>query len=1509
MDWHNQLKKNLTTAGFNRHPKPAQICQVDIIIPVYNGVEALKKCLAAVLKHTTNRHHIHLLNDASTDPQVKPLLEQFHASYQHIHVLHRAENLGYLHNVNQAIETCRHDVVVLNADTVVTAGWLDEMQMIAADQQVGVVCPVSDNATLLSIKNHRPQHLHRLKQLSGLWYPIPTAVGFCMLLKRTVLESLGGFDPYYHPGYGEECDYSMRVRQMGLQIAAAPAAFVYHQGSQSFQDQATKLQSQHNKLLSLRWPEYDQEIAAFAASNPAPLIDLFCQLDDQAKGPVLHVVHGLENQGGVELFTRQLLNHATSDSQHVVLTSRFTSADRKKHIQDKLAPNIVLLELPQTPAQGFIYTHRSDLYNEQLDGYFTRLLMLGQFNMVHFHSLVGMGSMLWPHLCQELHTPYAMFFHDHFGLCQIYSLVKLTNGKDLFCGKTHLDPKDSGCHACIQQKTRFNQINTPQYIRQRDSLWQSAIEHSQQLFFSSTYLLEQYRKKHPAIGHKAVVFEPCFLPPTETPRKPVKEQVNVAFLGHFTAFKGAAQFLQAYDALVTHQNIKWYLIGGVDQTYSASIKQRNIHVSGSYQPHQLSTLLKDIDLVLLCSVFPESYSITLSESLAAGVPVIAPDIGAFPSRLNHHNGWLFKAGDGADLALQITAFIKNLQRTDYLPIIKFNNPTGVEQAQHLMQSNLPKAGRNFTLHNNETQCLPKPQNSGYDLMAGWLEAPATLEAGADWATVPNNFCVCLLGNDPQKTALSLASIEQQLPQVDVLRGDTWADVTPSEDICLLITNGCTINENIGNWAQTFSHSGQPLGLADHALTNHQGQVYAPQFQHQFSWINHSAMNQTVGCVMVRHQVAVKTACAGKPQPETLAQLVAHIHQQQGHDAIHYFPHFSWACDDQYWATNWKQLRLPEPKQQQQKHHVLAVVRTELPSDKTLELVNKIKAQNGLHQLSVAIITPRQLPKIKAVATFESSAFGPGSKAFINTQVDRSQADFVWLLNDNVHLNGPWCLHQMLQCLLKFPLDVVSPPAARSKNNHELIANKAGGGLFFYSKGVLSDTTFHPPNHPVEHNILDDDCALFTVAAWQQSTPNKTWQYYEPLARSLSLGQQGYRLGIIAVQGLVKFGLPSYALQGTEQQLRQERAALTAMYHQSPTNEFYSAAYSNRSKHRLDLAFGGFKTPKNLPRVIAYAHDSWGSGFYRIKSPLSALAANNKISTQFLPEGKNSLFPTPAEVRKMGADVMLLHNCFSDLQLASLAAIKNQLNIPLILSMDDLMTEIPEYNPAAAKSPKDLAGRIRLAFQLADRVLVSSQYLAQHHQADHPDIITIANHLSQTLWPLCRRQAVPSKPLRVGWAGAGQHQADIAWLTPVIQATQHVVQWVFFGDQPAGLDPGLVEYHQPVPFQQYQQKLQALQLDIGLAPLLDNPFNRAKSNLKLIEYAAVGAAVICSDLEPYQNSPAMKLAHQPDLWIDAILSFSKDRSTVSSQARQMLTWVKQNHLLENHLDQWSELLGI
>jgi hypothetical protein len=145
-----------------------------------------------------------------------------------------------------------------------TVDWLDRLRRCASSRpKIGTVTPFSNNATICSYpdvcrENGLPDgvELGELDRVfrrvnAGKIAEIPTAVGFCMYIKRACLDQVGLFDAErFGKGYGQENDFSLRAAEKGWSNVLCADTFVFHQGRASFQSEKTALQSRTGEVFA-----------------------------------------------------------------------------------------------------------------------------------------------------------------------------------------------------------------------------------------------------------------------------------------------------------------------------------------------------------------------------------------------------------------------------------------------------------------------------------------------------------------------------------------------------------------------------------------------------------------------------------------------------------------------------------------------------------------------------------------------------------------------------------------------------------------------------------------------------------------------------------------------------------------------------------------------------------------------------------------------------------------------------------------------------------------------------------------------------------------------------------------------------------------------------------------------------------------------------------------------------------------------------------------------------------
>lgn len=257
---------------------------IDVIVPLYRGVDESRRCLDAVLG-ATNRSAFELVivDDASPEPAVSALAREV-AQRHGATLLVNEVNRGFVHSVNRAMALhADRDVVLLNSDAEIANDWLDRLAAhVAGDGKVATATPFSNNATICSYPYEGWEGgvpggmgLARLdalfaRVLAGRSVEIPTAVGFCMYIRRAALDQVGPFDEErFGRGYAEENDFCLRAAKAGWKHLLACDVFAYHAGGVSFsKERAALMKAALEKLCALH-PQYHATIEDFQARDPA----------------------------------------------------------------------------------------------------------------------------------------------------------------------------------------------------------------------------------------------------------------------------------------------------------------------------------------------------------------------------------------------------------------------------------------------------------------------------------------------------------------------------------------------------------------------------------------------------------------------------------------------------------------------------------------------------------------------------------------------------------------------------------------------------------------------------------------------------------------------------------------------------------------------------------------------------------------------------------------------------------------------------------------------------------------------------------------------------------------------------------------------------------------------------------------------------------------------------------------------------------------------------------------
>ncbi len=249
-----------------------------IVVPVFNAAEHVRRCLESLQATLGADHPVVVIDDASTDSAIGEIMRTLPDGWAGVV---NDNNLGFVASANLGMALAqRDDVVLLNSDTRVTEGWLTAIEACAADDpSVASITPLTNNGEIASIPEFctanpwpdDPERWARACRESGpAEYPeVPTAVGFCMYLRRACLDEIGAFDEQaFGKGYGEENDWCMRAIDAGWRHVLCDHAYVAHHGNASFGPLGLAAGGAAMDTLLQRHPDYLERVQAFIAADP-----------------------------------------------------------------------------------------------------------------------------------------------------------------------------------------------------------------------------------------------------------------------------------------------------------------------------------------------------------------------------------------------------------------------------------------------------------------------------------------------------------------------------------------------------------------------------------------------------------------------------------------------------------------------------------------------------------------------------------------------------------------------------------------------------------------------------------------------------------------------------------------------------------------------------------------------------------------------------------------------------------------------------------------------------------------------------------------------------------------------------------------------------------------------------------------------------------------------------------------------------------------------------------------
>ena len=212
---------------------------ISIVIPAFNQLSYCTQCVESILNFTERPYKLVLVDNGSTDG-----VGEFFDGVPGAEAVHSESNLGFAGGVNLGLARVEGHVVLLNSDTLVVPGWLGRLESaLLSKPDIGMVGPRTNHAAgeqivagltldsdldiLACAAGIAETNKNKVREVVRL-------VGFCIMIRDSVLEKVGDFDESFGIGNYEDDDYCTRVTRAGYRLCIAEDCFVYHFGGRTF---------------------------------------------------------------------------------------------------------------------------------------------------------------------------------------------------------------------------------------------------------------------------------------------------------------------------------------------------------------------------------------------------------------------------------------------------------------------------------------------------------------------------------------------------------------------------------------------------------------------------------------------------------------------------------------------------------------------------------------------------------------------------------------------------------------------------------------------------------------------------------------------------------------------------------------------------------------------------------------------------------------------------------------------------------------------------------------------------------------------------------------------------------------------------------------------------------------------------------------------------------------------------------------------------------------------------
>lgn len=499
------------------------------------------------------------------------------------------------------------------------------------------------------------------------------------------------------------------------------------------------------------------------------------------------------------------------------------------------------------------------------------------------------------------------------------------------------------------------------------------------------------------------------------------------------------------------------------------------------------------------------------------------------------------------------------------------------------------------------------------------------------------------------------------------------------------------------------------------------------------------------------------------------------------------------------------------------------------------------------------------------------------------------------------------------------------------NGRTMYAEVANGSGAFGGDGVTPPDCLssYPFNYPLTNLLTEVPAvsgaalmirpeALAEVGGFDESF----WNGYEDVDLCFRLAEKGWRIVYEPRSRVVRHHSVSDAEERHAREV-QNRALLFERWGEHiPSERSRALEGSERVASESDIPA---KDHLARPRVLALLYYFEPCQLIRLAYPIQEAAR------QGLMEGKLiNLFDKDLDADRLRAAIawadVVVFQRYAYPKHLTLIDICKAMGKKVVFETDDDLLNLPPTNGAYSRfQDPAIRSALETLYREADLVTVSTQALAETYRGVNPNMRVIPNAIAEAAFPFAASvdltQLQSGERVVIGYAGTSSHQDDLALVLPALVRLldEHPdrVSLVFLGCIPAALrgHPAVTHVPETTDYEGFARTLRDSGIQIGLAPLVDHAFNRAKSPIKWMEYAACGIVTVASAVGPYREAIVDGedgiLVHEAtsEAWYQALNRLVMDPSSRTRLATRAHAKVLTEHMVSVTANRWAEAYQI